>query len=199
MPTTQNNQFQNKNFKFKRNKFIKEEKYLINFNIKSQKVRCIDPEGNHKILSVKDAVALADSFELDLVQISGDNEEIPTCKILDYSKFKYEQSKKEKLTKKKQRENVVKIKEIKFRPSTDINDLRIKSKHAQGFLDDGDKIKVTIVFRGREMQYQKVAIETLNTFMSLLNSAHYESQPSINGRFMTAVIVKKVEKDKVEK
>lgn len=180
--------------KNKKTKFFKEEKYFINFNIRSQKVRCIDPDGNNAVLSIKDAVSLADTFGLDLVQISNGKEEIPTCKILDYSKFKYEQSKKEKLSKKKQRENVIKVKEIKFRPSTDLNDLKIKAKHAQDFLDEGHKLKVTVVFRGRELQYQQVAAETMTTFVSFLKQCVYESNPVTSGKFMTAVIKKAQDK-----
>lgn len=179
----------NTNINTKRRFFKKEELHFINANIRSPQVRCIDPDGNHELLEVSAALNLAKSFGLDLVQLSK-TEEVPTCKILDYSKFKYELSKKDKLAKKKQRENSVKIKEIKFRPSTDSNDLRTKAKHAQEFLDDGHRLKITIVFRGRELAYKEVATSTLDTFLSFLVGAVYENSPSISGKFMSAMIRK---------
>src|SRR5690554_4765412 len=94
---------------------------------------------------------------LDLVQVSsGGRNSSPTCKILDYGKYKYQQSKNEKAAAKKQRENSVKIKEIKFRPTTDINDLRTKASKVQEFLNDGDKVKITIAFRGREVSHKEI-------------------------------------------
>ena len=177
-----------------RRPFRKEEKYFVGRNIRAREVRCIDAEGNHSVLPIQKALDLAEEQELDLVQISsGSREEVPTCKILDYSKFKYEQSKKDKAAKKKQRENAVKIKEIKFRPSTGDNDLKTKAKHAQEFIDDGHRLKVTIIFRGREMAYKNVARETLDTFVGYLNGAICESDRSMSGRFMSVMISKKTE------
>lgn len=176
-----------------RRPFRKEEKFFVNKSIRAREVRCIDHNGKHAIMKTYDAIKLAEEQGLDLVQVSKGREDIPTCKILDYSKFKYEQSKKEKLAKKKQRENAIKIKEIKFRPSTGENDLKTKAKHAQEFIDDGHKLKITIAFRGREMAYKDVAIETLDTFIGFLTGAVYEVSPSMSGRFMSAIIVKKAE------
>lgn len=176
-----------------RRPFKKEEKFFVNRNIRAYQVRCIDAEGNHQVIKTQEALELAEKQGLDLVQISKGKEDIPTCKILDYSKFKYEQSKKEKLAKKKQRENAIKVKEIKFRPSTGENDLKTKAKHAQEFIDDGHKLKITIVFKGREMAYRDVASETLDTFIGFLSNAVYEAKPSISGRFMSAMIVKRAE------
>lgn len=173
---------------YKRRPFRNEDKHFINRNIRAKEVRCIDPDGNHTIMRIGDALALAESLDLDLVQISKVQEDIPTCKIVDYSKMKYELSKKDKAAKKKQRETAIKIKEIKFRPSTDDNDLKTKAKQAQEFLDDGHKIKLTMIFKGRELAYKDVALKTLDTFIGYLSSAAYESQPSMSGRFLSAII-----------
>jgi len=177
----------------RRRPYVKEEKHFVNSRIRAREVRCIDTDGSHNIMETSKAIALAEKQGLDLVQISKGREEVPTCKVIDYSKFKYEQSKKEKAAKKKQRENAIKIKEIKFRPSTGDHDLQTKAKHAQEFLDDGHKLKVTIVFRGRELAYKDVARETLDKFVSFVDNAVFESSPSMSGRFMSAMIVKKVE------
>lgn len=173
--------------------FKKEEKHIVGRNIRAQRVRCINTDGSHEVLDLFKALELAKNQELDLVQISPEKEEVPTCKIVDYSKFKYEFSKKEKAAKKKQRENAIKIKEIKFRPSTGDHDLQIKAKQAQSFIDDGNKLKVTIVFKGREIAYRNVAQTTLNKFFEYLNGVDFESQPSVSGKFMSAMIVKKPE------
>lgn len=173
-----------------RRPFKQEDKHLINKNIRAKEVRCVDSDGNNRIMPISEALSLAESMQLDLVQISKNNEEFPICKIVDYSKMKYEIIKKEKLAKKKQRESIIKLKEIKFRPSTDDNDLKIKAKQAQEFLDDGHKIKITIVFKGREMAYKDVATKTLDTFLGFIVDASYESPPSVNGRFMSAVLAK---------
>lgn len=170
-----------------------EEKHFVNSRIRAREVRCIDDEGNHNIMDTAKAIVLAEQRQLDLVQISTGRDEIPTCKIMDYSKFKYEQSKKEKAAKKKQRENSVKIKEIKFRPSTGDHDLQTKAKHAQEFLNEGNKLKVTVVFRGRELAYKDIGKETLDKFIGFLNQASYECAPSMSGRFMSAMIIKKAE------
>lgn len=174
----------------RRKPFKKEESHYVGNNIRAKEVRCIDTDGAHNILPRSKAIELADKQGLDLVQISKGNDDIPTCKIIDYSKFKYEISKKEKAAKKKQRENAVKIKEIKFRPSTGDHDLQTKAKHAQEFLDEGNKLKVTIIFRGREMAYKNVARETLDKFVGFIDNAVFESDPSMSGRFLSVMVVK---------
>lgn len=176
-----------------RNSFNRE-KYFVNHFIRAKKVRCISDNENYGVIQIDDALKLANDAGLDLVQISNGNDGIPTCKILNYSKFKYEQSKKEKLAKKKQRENTIKVKEIKFRPSTDDNDLKTKAKRAQEFLDDGNKLKVTIVFKGRELNYKEIAQETLNKFVNFLDGYEFENAPSLSGKFLTVILFKKVEK-----
>ena len=177
---------------FVKRSFDDNNKYFLNHQIRAPKVLCIDSENiNHGIISLQEALRLAELNGLDLVQISAQPGQAPTCRILDYSKFKYEQSKKDKLSKKKQRESAIEIKEIKFRPSTAENDLRTKARQAQGFLDDGDKVKVTIAFHGRELSHKEVADNTLKIFMGFIPDAQMVSAPSLNGKDLIVMIEKK--------
>jgi translation initiation factor IF-3 len=149
-------------------KFKKSDRSFVNHEIRAKNVRCIDKDNkNIGIISKIAAIRLAEKDGLDLVQVSGKGD-TPTCKIIDYGKYQYEQSKKQKLAAKKQRESSTKTKEIKFRPCTGINDLKIKAKKAATFLNDGCKIKVSVVFKGRERAHQGVAQDTLNTFIDLI-------------------------------
>jgi translation initiation factor IF-3 len=166
-----------------------ETRYFVNFQIRAAHVLCIDHVGvNRGVIPIREALGLATASGLDLVQIGfAQNGNPPTCKILDYSKFKYEQSKKDRLSKKKQRESLTEIKEIKFRPSTAENDLRIKAKQAQKFLDDGDKVKITVMFHGRELAHKDIAYNTLRTFLSFV-SGRLISEPSLNGRDLVVML-----------
>lgn len=167
--------------------------HFVGRQIRAQKVLCIDNNNvNHGVISISEALKLAKECDLDLVQINHVEYGVtPTCKIINYSKFKYEISKKQKLAARKQREAEVKIKEIKFRPSTDMNDLRIKAKHAESFLNEGFKVKISLHFKGREISHQNIAIETFNTFISLLPDAQILNKPSMEGKEMSVLIYKK--------
>ena len=163
----------------------------VNSSIRAKKVRCIDQDNsNLGVIFLADALRIAEEKELDLVQFSNSQTQTPTCKILDYGKFKYEQSKKDKKQARKAREAVAKIKEIKFRPTTDIHDLGTKAKLATKFLADGCKIKITVVFRGREMAHTGIARSAIERFVDLVQDGQLESQPSMNGRMMTCFLVK---------
>ena len=123
----------------------------INREIRAREARVIDPEGRQLgILPLAEALRIAAGFELDLVEVSSKSDP-PVCRIMDYGKFKYQQSKKAHEAKKKQA--VVHIKEVKMRPKTEEHDFQFKLKHIERFLKEGDKIKVTIVFRGREIAF----------------------------------------------
>jgi translation initiation factor IF-3 len=123
----------------------------INREIRAREARVIDPEGRQLgILPLAEALRIAAGFELDLVEVSSKSDP-PVCRIMDYGKFKYQQSKKAHDAKKKQA--VVHIKEVKMRPKTEEHDFQFKLKHIERFLKDGDKIKVTIFFRGREIAF----------------------------------------------
>ena len=123
----------------------------INREIRAREVRVIDPEGKQLgILPIVEALRSASNFELDLVEVSP-KAEPPVCRIMDYGKFKYQQSKKAQGAKKKQA--VVHLKEVKLRSKTEEHDLQFKLRHMERFLKEGNKIKVTIIFRGREIAH----------------------------------------------
>lgn len=138
------------------------------------------------IKSTKEAIDIAADHGLDLVEVSP-NAEPPVCKVLDYGKFKYEEQKKRNEAKKKQK--VIAIKEIKMRPGIDVHDYEVKMKAARKFLDNGDKVKVTIRFRGREMAHQdlglKVLIKMRDEFEEITK---VEQMPKSEGRMMTMVL-----------
>lgn len=132
------------------------------------------------------AYALAVSQELDLVEIAPQAKP-PVCKIMDFGKFKYEQQKKDKLLRKKQQ--VIQVKEVRFHPNTDTHDFDFKVRHARQFLQDGNKVKASVVFRGRQMAHQEFGFELLAKFKKELEDiAIIEKEPSMEGRFMIAII-----------
>lgn len=142
------------------------------------------------IVSLDEALRKAEEAGVDLVEISP-NAEPPVCRIMDYGKFLYEKSKATKEQKKKQK--IVQVKEIKFRPGTDDGDYQVKLRNLVRFLEDGDKAKVTLRFRGREMAHQQIGIEMLNRIKEdLAELAVVESYPSkIEGRQMIMVLAPK--------
>jgi len=153
--------------------------------IRARQVRCIDQNGeNLGVIDIYKALKLADEAGLDLVQIAiGDT---PVCKILDYGKYKYDQSKQKKENARKQRETAVKIKEIKFRPSTGDHDLETKANQAKKFIEEGNRIKITVAFRGREMSHKDLGMETLSKFIDLAG-VQLLTEPSFQGKFLSAM------------
>lgn len=141
-------------------------------------------------VTLQAAMDKANKVGLDVVQVSKSGK-IATAKILDFGKFKYDLSKKEKAAKKKQRESTIKIKEIKLRPSTDLNDLQIKAKHAREFLEDGNHVKVSVKFKGRELTHKDKGMEILNKFVDLVEIGEFMSVPSMQGRDITVILSKK--------
>ena len=138
------------------------------------------------VLSTEEAQAMADDVGLDLVEVSP-NADPPVCKILDYGKFKYEEQKKAAEARKKQK--TIDVKEIKMRPGIDVHDYEVKLRSARRFLDDGDKVKVTIRFRGREMAHQDLGMKVLDRVREDLEElAKVEQSPIKEGRLMTMVI-----------
>lgn len=135
---------------------------MINEQIRDKEVRLIDDEGNQLgIVSSREAQRLADEKKLDLVKIAP-TAKPPVCKIMDYGKYKFDQAKKEKEAKKKQK--TVDVKELRLSPSIDTHDIQVKVKKAIEFLKDGDKVKVSIRFRGREIGHSKTGIVILDNF-----------------------------------
>ena len=140
-------------------------------------------------MKTADAIAQADAQGLDLVEVSP-NTDPPVCKILDYGKFKYEAQKKKNEAKKKQK--IIEVKEIKLRPNIDEHDYQVKMRNVQKFLDEGDKVKVTMSFRGREMAHQELGVNVLNRVRDDTEDvAKIEAFPKLEGRQMIMVIAPK--------
>ena len=162
----------------------------MNADILNEEVRCIAPDGEQLgVMKTEDAIAEADSHGLDLVEVSP-NADPPVCKILDYGKFKFEAQKKRNEAKKKQK--VIEVKEIKLRPNIDEHDYQVKMRSVQKFLDEGDKVKVTLRFRGREMAHQELGVNVLNRVREDTDEvAKVEAFPKLEGRQMIMVIAPK--------
>ncbi len=150
-------------------------------------MRLIDHEGeNHGVVETADAIERALDVGLDLVEISP-NADPPVCKILDFGKFKYESQKRKNEARKKQK--TIEVKEIKFRPNIEQHDYDVKMKSMNKFIDEGDKVKVTLRFRGREMAHQELGMDVLMRVKTdMEEKAKVEQMPSMEGRQMTMVI-----------
>ena len=159
----------------------------VNEEIRVPQVRLIDQEGEMMgVMGARDAMLRAYSVGLDLVEISP-NADPPVCKILDYGKFKYEQQKKKNEAKKKQK--VIEIKEIKVRPNIDENDYQVKMRAMKSFIEEGDKVKVTLRFRGREMAHQDIGIRVLERIRAEMDiSTKVEQMPRLENRQMVMVL-----------
>ena len=159
----------------------------INLEIRAKEVRLIDENGeNRGIVSVKEALAAAEAAGSDLIEISPQAVP-PVCKIFDYGKYKYEQQKKKNEARKNQK--VVNIKELKLRPMIDTHDYEVKIKQARKFLAQGDKIKFTMRFKGREMSANDMGREVLNRIVDDLEGhCKVESEAKLEGRQMTMMI-----------
>ena len=163
---------------------------MINEEIRDKEVRVIGEAGQQLgIMSAKEALALADEAGLDLVKIAP-MAQPPVCRIVDYGKFKYEQLRKEKEAKKKQK--VTEVKEIRLSPNIDTNDLNTKMNAARKFLTKGDRVKVTLRFRGREMAHMNTSKHILDDFAENLSDvAVVEKAPKVEGRSMTMFLTEK--------
>jgi len=163
------------------------EVYRINDQIDVSEVRLIDDAGEMLgVMAIRDAIERAADLGLDLVEVSP-TAQPPVCKILDYGKFKYEAQKKANAARKRQR--VIEVKEIKMRPGIDSNDYNIKMRKIFAFLDEGDKVKVTMRFRGREMVHQDLGKQVLDRVREEMEEkAKVEQFPKIEGRQMTMVM-----------
>lgn len=161
-------------------------KYRINDEINAEKVRLVGEEAGPQILTLGDALETAKRQELDLVEISP-NQDPPVVKIIDYSKFRFEQAKKAKEAKKNQK--VIHVKEVKFRPAIDDHDFEHKIKRARNFLEKGDKVKFTLMFRGREMAHTELGFEVMKKVKATLEEmAVVEKEPSQEGRNITMIM-----------
>ncbi len=158
--------------------------HQLNEEIRDKEVRVIGHDGAQLgIMSAADALRLAEEREMDLVKISP-NATPPVCKIMDYGKFRFEQTKKEKEARKNQR--VVEIKEVRMSPGIDTNDFNVKLKNAQKFLKDGNRVKATVRFRGREMAHTNIGEQLLQKFgEACADIATVEKNPKLDGRHMS--------------
>lgn len=149
-------------------------------------MRVVDPEGNHGIYDVETALDMARRQDLDLVEVApGANP--PVCKIIDYGKYRYEQQKKEKEQRKKAAK--VELKEVRFRPHTDTHDFDFKTRHARDFLEDGNKVRAYVQFRGRDIIYKDQGMDLLRRFIEELQDvAQIDQPPRMEGRRMATIL-----------
>jgi translation initiation factor IF-3 len=162
----------------------------INREIRAREVQLIDAEGHNRgVVDIAAAQQAADEAQLDLVEIVP-GAAPPVCKILDYGKFRFLEQKKSAEARKKQK--VVEVKEIKLRPGIDEHDYSVKMKAVRRFFEEGDKVKVTLRFRGREMAHQDLGLRLLDRVKAeIANIAKVELEPSIEGRQMVMVLAPK--------
>ncbi|MEW5844480.1 MAG: translation initiation factor IF-3 [Bacteroidota bacterium] len=162
-------------------------KFRVNQEIRIPEVRLIGPNGEQLgVVSVKEALKKAEEAQMDLVEIAPQATP-PVCKVIDYGKFAYEQQKREKLQKKKQQVSV--LKEIRLHPNTDTHDFDFKARHAVNFIEDGDKVKVSVIFKGRELAYTEIGEALLRRFIERLEDvAKVEQEPKFEGRAMHTIL-----------
>ncbi len=158
--------------------------HQLNGEIRDKEIRVIGSDGTMLgILPVAEALSMAEQQELDLVKISP-NAVPPVCKIMDYGKFRFDQMKKEKEARKNQ--HIVEVKEIRMSPGIDTNDFNVKMKNAIRFLSDGNRVKVSVRFRGREMAHTDIGERLLIKFSDGCSEvANLDKKPKLDGRFMT--------------
>ena len=167
---------------------VKIKKFIrTNERIRVPQVRLIGPEGNQMgIVSTQKALEIAEQSELDLVEVAPQASP-PVCRIIDFSKFKYDQEKKEKEAKKHQRHT--KLKEIRLKPNIDEHDLQVKVKHALEFLKKRDKVKVSLFFRGRQMEHLDIGRKIVDKFIQEIQAdGQVEKEPFLMGRVISFVI-----------
>lgn len=162
-------------------------KYRVNEKIRAKEVRLISPEGKQiGVVPLSEALRIAESYGLDLVEIAP-TATPPVCKIMDFGQFLYQEAKKAKEAKKKQTQ--IEIKEIKLTPKTDKHDLEIKIKHILRFLEEKNKVKIRVIFKGREIAHPEMADKVFTTiFQAVEGKAQVESPPKLEGRQMIAIL-----------
>jgi len=162
----------------------------MNEQITSPEVRVIADDGEQiGVVSIEKALQIAAEAELDLVEVSP-NAEPPVCRVMDYGKFKFEQNKKQQSARKKQKQ--IHVKEIKFRPGTDVGDYQVKLRNLIRFLTDGDKAKVTLRYRGRELAHQELGMKLLERVEAdLAEYGVVEQRPKMEGRQLVMVFAPK--------
>lgn len=159
----------------------------VNRRIRVPQVRLVDEEGNmHGVVSTDEALKMADDRGYDLVEVAP-TASPPVCRLMDFGQYKYEVAKKAKEAKKKQK--IIKLKEVKVRPKTDEGDLQTKCNNIRKFLDDGDKVKVTVFFRGRERAHMEVGYKVTDRMKEILGEdAELEKDASREGNSITMIL-----------
>jgi translation initiation factor IF-3 len=167
----------------------------VNREIRASKVRVISHTGEQVgIISLQEALGMAEEAGLDLVEIVPGSSP-PVCKVMNFGKFRYDQSKREKESKKSQHQ--VKVKEIKLKPNIDVHDLETKTRHARDFLESGNKVKITCTFRGRELMHPEFGDKIVREMcQSLEDISTVESPPKMMGRMLLAVLAPGAKKKK---
>ena len=170
---------------------MKKNKLLINDSIRADKILLIDENGDKQgLINTAEAIKIADSKSLDLVQVSPIDVKPPVCKLLDYGKHIFNKKKGSSNSKQKTRKNS--MKEIKFRPSTDIGDYEVKIKKIKSFILNGDKTKISVRFRGREILNSDMGLELLSRVSSdLADISQVDSEPSLEGRQLLMILAPK--------
>jgi translation initiation factor IF-3 len=170
----------------------------VNEEIKSPSVRLIDTDGAQLgVFTSREALKKAEEKNLDLVEIAPQADP-PVCKIIDFGKFNYELQKKEKTQKKNQQVTV--LKEIRLHPNTDVHDFEFKARHAENFLEEGNKVKVSVIFKGRELAYKEHGEALLNKFVEKLQEiSKPEYDPKFEGKIMHVILTPQKIKSKKTK
>ncbi|MBU2701551.1 translation initiation factor IF-3 [Sporomusaceae bacterium BoRhaA] len=169
---------------------ISKDSLRVNEEIRVREVRVVSDTGEQLgIMLAREAIRLAGEQQLDLVEVAP-TAKPPVCRIMDFGKFKYEQQKRDKETKKKQK--IVSLKEVKLRPGIEDHDFDVKLKNAQRFLADGDKVKVTIMFRGRELSHPELGRQLLVKMADILKeTVNVEREPKLEGKNMIMIVAPK--------
>lgn len=172
---------------------LAEKELRINEGIRVREVRLLDENGEQKgVVSIQEALTLAQERGYDLVEVAPQANP-PVCKLLDYGKYVFDQEKKLKESKKKQKQ--IKIKEVRMQPLIEIHDLQFKTKHVKEFLDEGNKVKITVRFKGRQLAHTEIGRETLEKILELLNGEYnLDKAPMMEGRYMSMLLSPKGKK-----
>lgn len=170
------------------NRIVKEAD--INWDIKAPEVRVIDAEGKQVgILPLKEAMKIAEEKGLDLVEVAPSSKP-PVCRVMNYGKYKYQQNK--RIQEARKHQTVIHVKEVKVRPRTEEHDFQFKLRHVKRFLDDGNKVKISILFRGREIAHPEFGKEMLNRFVEEVKDLMViEQAPRLEGRNMVMILAPK--------
>lgn len=177
------------NVTHRRCSILQSKEYLINHRIRASEVRLIGAQGDQLgVVPTSQALQMAEEAGVDLVEVSP-NAEPPVCRLIDYGKFKYELAKKEAESRQRQRHHQMQLKEVKFRPSTDVGDYQIKLRNTLRFLQEGDKVKISLRFRGREITHQDIGRAVLKRIEAdTMEYGQVEQFPKMEGRQLVMVI-----------